>query len=96
MRKDQNDHARARIESIWNSIPMVHGRVRARSRRTGAETDALGAHKREEELAERVEMWPDKMRRLKAHGDEHKLAPVFKINGLRMLMAGKAMEYFDL
>ena len=36
------------------------------------------------------------MRRLEAHGDEFKLAPVFKINALRMLMAGKAKEYFDL
>ena len=31
--------------------------------------------KREEELAEYVEMWQDKMRRLEAHGDEYKLAP---------------------
>ncbi len=40
-------------------------------------------------------MWQDKMRRLEAHGDEHKLAPVFKINGLRVLMTSKAKEYFD-
>ncbi len=41
-------------------------------------------------------MWQDKMRRLEAHGDEYKLAPVFKINALRMLMTEKAKEYFDL
>ncbi len=35
---------------------------------------------REEELAEHVEMWQDKMRRLEAHGDEFKLATIFKIN----------------
>ena len=52
--------------------------------------------KREEELAEHVEMWQDKMRRLEAHGEEYKLAPVFKINALRMLMIGKAKEDFDL
>ncbi len=40
-------------------------------------------------------MWQDKMRRLEAHGDEHKPAPVFKINARRMLMIGKAEEYFD-
>ncbi len=45
---------------------------------------------REEELAEHVEMWQDKMRRLEARGDKFKLGPVFKINALRMLMAGKA------
>ncbi len=48
--------------------------------------------KREEELAERVKMWQDEMGRLEAQGDEFKLAPVFKINALRMLVAGKAKE----
>jgi hypothetical protein len=52
--------------------------------------------KPEEELAEHVEMWQDKMRRLEADGDEVKLAPAFKINALRTLMIGKSREYFDL
>ncbi len=52
--------------------------------------------KREEELAEHVEMWQDKVRRPDAQGDEFKLMPVFKINALRMLMAGRAKKYFDL
>ncbi len=51
---------------------------------------------REEELAEHVEMWQDNMRRLEANGDEFNLAPVFKINALRIFMAGKAKEQFDL
>ncbi len=52
--------------------------------------------KKEEDLAEFVEMWQDKMRRLEAHGDEFKSAPVFKINALCMLMTRKAREYFDI
>ena len=52
--------------------------------------------KKEEDLAEHVEMWQDKMRRLEAHVDEFKLAPVFKTNALRTLTIGKAKEYFDL
>ncbi len=32
--------------------------------------------KREEELAEHVEMWQDKMRRLEAHDEEYKVAPI--------------------
>ncbi len=36
------------------------------------------------------------MRRLEAHGDEFKQAPVFKINTLRTLVIGKSKEYFDL
>ena len=51
---------------------------------------------KQEELAEHVEMRQDKMRRLEAHGEEFKLAPLFKISALRMLMTGKAKEYFDL
>ncbi len=50
--------------------------------------------KREEELAENVEIWQDKMRRLEAHGAEYKLAPVFKIIALGMPMIGKAKECF--
>jgi hypothetical protein len=52
--------------------------------------------KREEELAEPVEMWRSKMRRLEAHGDELKLAPVFKNSALRMPMADNAKEDSDL
>ncbi len=47
---------------------------------------------RDEELAEHVEMWQDKMRRIEGHGQEYKLANVFKINALRILMTGKAKE----
>ncbi len=41
-------------------------------------------------------IWQGKMRRLEAHGKVFKLAPAFKINALRMLMTGKATEYFAL
>ncbi len=41
-------------------------------------------------------MWQDKMRRLEAYGDEFKMTPVYTVNALRMLMTGKAKEYFDL
>ena len=51
---------------------------------------------REEKLADHVEMWQDKIRRLEARGEEYKLAPVFKINALSMLMINKARGYFDL
>ncbi len=52
--------------------------------------------KKEKELAEHVEMLRDKMRRLEAHGDEHKLAPFFKINAMRVLITGKAKVCADL
>ncbi len=51
---------------------------------------------REEDLAEHVQMWQDKMRKLEAHSEEFKLPPIFKINALNMLMSGEAKEYFDL
>ncbi len=40
-------------------------------------------------------MWQDKMRRPEAHGDEFKMPPVYKVNAVRVLMTGKAKEYFD-
>ncbi len=49
----------------------------------------------EEELAEYVEMWQDKIRRLEAPGDEYKLPATFKINASRMLMIGESKEQFD-
>ncbi len=52
--------------------------------------------KREEELADHVELWRDKMGRLEAHGDQFELAPLFKINALRKIITGEAKEYFDL
>ena len=52
--------------------------------------------KKKEELTEYVEMWLGRVRRLEAHGEKYKLATVFKINALRMLMTGEAKEYSDL
>ncbi len=46
--------------------------------------------KREEDLAEHVEMWQDKMRRLEAHGNEFTLAFVLKINALRKIVGSKS------
>ncbi len=48
-----------------------------------------------DELAEYLELWQDKMRRLEAHEEEFKLAPVFEICVLRMLMTGEAKDHFD-
>ena len=52
--------------------------------------------KKEEDLAESIDGWLDKLRRQEAHGDAYKLAAVFKLDALRTLTAGKAREYFDL
>jgi hypothetical protein len=52
--------------------------------------------KREEELAENVEMWQDTMRLFDVLGCEFKMPPVGTVNALRILMTGKAKEYFDL
>mgnify|MGYP003349288641 CR=1 FL=1 len=40
--------------------------------------------------------WIRKLKRLEVHGKEYELPPVFKMNALRMLMTGKAKEYFDM
>ncbi len=71
-------------------VPLVRRRLRFRF------AERATPPKREKELAEHVEMWQDKMRRLEAHGDEFKVAPVFKVNALRRGMIGKSKEFFDL
>ena len=50
--------------------------------------------KREEELADGIDQWLDKVKRLEAHGSQYKLPALYKVNALRM--TGKAKEYFDL
>ncbi len=52
--------------------------------------------KTEEDFAEHMGLLQDNMRRLEACGDEYELAPVYKIESLRMIMTGKAKEYFDI
>ncbi len=52
--------------------------------------------KKDEELAKNVELWQGEMRRLEDHAGEYKLVPMYEISALRMLMTGKADEYFDL
>ncbi len=48
--------------------------------------------KRQKDFAKYVEMWQDKMTKSEAHGDESKLAPVFEVNVLRMLMTRKVAD----
>ena len=52
--------------------------------------------KKEDELSEAVDSWLDKLRRLEVHGDEYKLAAVYKINALKMLLVSKSKEYFEM
>ncbi len=46
--------------------------------------------------ASSLKTWQDKPRRLEAHGDEDKLAPVFTINASRMIMTGRAKDIFEI
>ena len=52
--------------------------------------------KDESGLAEAIETWTDKVKRLEAHGNTFKMGPVFKMNALKSLMVGKSKEYFEL
>ena len=52
--------------------------------------------KDESGLAEAIETWTDKVKRLEAHGSTFKMGPVFKMNALKSLMVGKSKEYFEL
>ncbi len=99
------DNAKAEAYDKIKTIPQGHGiNAYGVAPRWFTEVSGLGLAeqarrllrpeppKREEELAEHVEMRQDKRRRLEAHGDENKLAPVQQINALSLLMTGKAKE----
>ncbi len=102
------DKAEAEAYDKSKMVPMGEGVVAYGVLRPGSQTrpawvwrsrpgwSRTRPPKREEELAEHVEMWQDKLRRLEAHRDEFKLAPVFRINALRTLMIGKSKGCFDL
>ena len=51
--------------------------------------------KKEEDMAEALDNWEDKCKRLTGCGEKHKLPPVYKIVALRSLTIGKARDHFD-
>jgi len=52
--------------------------------------------KREEDLADAVEAWAEKMRRLEGHGPKYALPAMFKQAALKLLMVGKSKDHFDI
>jgi hypothetical protein len=51
--------------------------------------------KKEEDMAEALDNWEDKCKRLTGYGEKYKLPPVYKIVALRSLTIGKARDHFD-
>ena len=54
------------------------------------------APKREDELAEFVDGWCERVRRLEAHGPKYVLAPLYKVTALRMMMVGRSKDHFEI
>ena len=54
------------------------------------------APKKEEELAEALDIWLERVRRLEAHGDKYILPTLYKVAALRQLVVGKAKEHYEL
>ena len=52
--------------------------------------------KKEEDLAEYVDLWCERVRRLEAHGVKYILPPLYKFTALRMMMTGKAADHFEM
>ena len=52
--------------------------------------------KKEEDLAEFVDQWTERVRRLEAHGDKYALPALYKVTALRYLMVGKSKELFEI
>ena len=47
-------------------------------------------------LADAIEAWYDKMTRLETHGNDYKMAPIFKVNALKFLMVGRSKDFFEI
>ncbi len=68
-------HKAERDHSVRRLVPLVHRSLKIRSRRAGQDAHASQSTQARGDLAEHVEMWQDKIRRLEANGEELKLAP---------------------
>ena len=51
---------------------------------------------KEEEIAEAIEMWEEKVNRLARHGDEYRLSETFKKVALKQMLTGKIRDNFEL
>jgi hypothetical protein len=94
--KISDDSPRRRTPSVRSLAPVAHRCIRAWPCRTGKEIDASKPTEERRSACGDCRGVADKLRRLEAHGEEYKFAPLYKINPLRMLITGKANEYFDL
>ena len=50
---------------------------------------------KEEEIAEAIELWEEKMNRLAQHGEEFQLSDTFKKVALKRILLGKTRDNFD-
>ena len=51
---------------------------------------------KEEDIAEAIEMWEEKVNRLARHGDEYRLSETFKHVALKQIPTGKIRDNFEL
>ena len=57
---------------------------------------APASPKQESEMADHIDIWPERMRILEEMRKEYELPGPFKITALRHLMVGKAKGYFEI
>jgi hypothetical protein len=51
--------------------------------------------KKEEDLADAIGQWSERVKRLEAHGTKYALAPLFKVAALRLMLVGRARDLFE-
>ena len=54
------------------------------------------APKKQEDLADAVDTWVERVKRLEAHGDKYALPALYKVTALRLLMVGTSKDHFEL
>ena len=52
--------------------------------------------KKEEDIAECLDNWVERVRRLEAHGSKYALPPLYKVTAMKLLMVGRAKENYEI
>ena len=75
---------------------MVHGDFRTGLDGAGGEIDGLAQAAKEENIAEAIELWEEKVNRLARHGEEYRLDKAFKEVALEQILVGLLRDNYEL
>ena len=75
---------------------MVHGDLGPGPHRTGEQPNEPKPAAKEENIAEAIEVWEEKCKRLARPCKMYNLAEAFRVEALKKILIGKTKEYYEL